>query len=102
MAPRETGAADQERRRRRHRELLSSLKTVNAELSDLEWTLTELEQQIGSLEAEHDLLPEAALARRIRDLRRWRGVLEERVLRQMYRAEELNAEIAGTQAEREG
>lgn len=94
MSSWDPGGAEQERRNKQQRELLGALKTVNAELADLEWTLAELEQQIGALAAELTGAYDSAVERRLRDLRRWRGVLEERVLRQMYRAEELNAALA--------
>ncbi len=83
-------SADQERLRQQERALLSALKTINAERADLEWTLAELEQQIEALRAEES---DHTVARRLNDLRRWRSTLEDRVLRHMYRAEELEAEI---------
>lgn len=76
------------------RELLGTLKTVNAALADLEWSLAELEQQIVGLEAELGRAHDPAIERRLRDLRRWRGALEERTLRHMFRAEELSAALA--------
>lgn len=81
------------------RELRGTLKTVNAALADLEWNLAELESQIAGLEAELARAPDAAVERRLRDLRRWRSSLEERTLRQMYRAEELNEAIAAKERE---
>jgi len=78
----------------RYHEALAEYKSVNGELSDLSWTLAELEQQIASLVAEHIARPEPSLERRLRDLRRWKESLEETVLRHMYRAEELAAALA--------
>jgi septal ring factor EnvC (AmiA/AmiB activator) len=76
-----------------YRNQISQYKSANAELADIAWTLSELEQQISALEA--DLAQEHTphLARRISDLRRWRGALEETVIRHMYRTEELLAEV---------
>lgn len=76
----------------RRRKLLSTYKTINGELADLTWTLAELEQQIAALTAEAPPIPE--LSTRLDDLRRWQGLLEERILRHMYRADELMAELA--------
>ena len=81
---------EHERLRQQQRSLLGALKTVNAERADLEWTLAELEQQIAALRADAG---DHAVARRLNDLRRWRSTLEDRVLRHMFRAEELEAEI---------
>lgn len=86
---------DEERLRRQQRALLGALKTVNAERADLEWTLAELEQQITALQGEGG---EPAVARRLNDLLRWRSTLEDRVLRHMFRAEELEAEIGRLRA----
>ena len=83
-------STEQERLRQQQRALLGALKTVNAERADLEWTLAELEQQIAALSREEG---DHAVARRVNDLRRWRSTLEDRVLRHMFRAEELEAEI---------
>lgn len=94
MSSREPGAIDEPRLHTQRRELLGALKTVNAELSDLEWSLAELEQQIRTLSAELGGEHSAAVERRLRDLRRWRDYMEERALRYMYRAEELNAALA--------
>lgn len=93
MSSWEPGVSEQGRRSRRRRELLGALKTTNAAVADLEWALAELEQQIAALEAELAASGEGAVERRLRDLRRWRGALEERALRQMYRAEELSAAL---------
>ncbi|GAB4437929.1 MAG: hypothetical protein OHK0015_31050 [Chloroflexi bacterium OHK40] len=90
--------SEQERLRKQQRERLAELKTVNAELADLSWTLAELEQQIATLEAEDVAHGDGRAERRIADLRRWRGMLEERVLRHMYRADHLSAEIARLRA----
>jgi chromosome segregation ATPase len=84
---------EQERLRRQQRSLLGALKTANAERADLEWTLAELEQQIATLAAEQASLRDSTVQRRLADLRRWRGTLEERVLQHMFRAEELEAEL---------
>jgi hypothetical protein len=83
-------STESERLRQQQRALLGALKTVNAERADLEWTLAELEQQIAALRAEAS---DHTVARRLNDLRRWRSSLEDRVLRHMFRAEELEAEI---------
>jgi predicted nucleic acid-binding Zn-ribbon protein len=92
----ESLSTDQERMRQQQRALLGALKTVNAERADLEWTLAELEQQLAALHSEGD---DPTVARRINDLRRWRSTLEDRVLRHMYRAEELEAEIGRLRAQ---
>ncbi len=75
-----------------YRDQLSQYKSANASLADIAWTLSELEQQIGTLETNQE--PDPQLARRISDLRRWRSTLEETVLRHMYRTEELMATVA--------
>ncbi len=77
---------------------LSQYKSANAALADVAWTLSELEQQIRTLDAELEREASPQLARRINDLRRWRGVLEETVLRHMYRAEEILAEVTRLRA----
>ncbi|NNJ13563.1 hypothetical protein EKD04_024875 [Chloroflexales bacterium ZM16-3] len=82
-----------EQLRQQYREQLSQYKSANAELADISWTLSELEQQIGTLEGELAAHDDKHLARRIRDLRRWRSSLEDSVLRRMYRAEALSAEV---------
>jgi chromosome segregation ATPase len=84
-----TAGDERARVHQRYRKLLAEYKSVNAELSDLSWTLAELEQQIGGLLEEYAAHPERSLERRLRDLRRWKESLEESVLRHMYRAEEL-------------
>lgn len=82
-----------EQLRRQYRAQLSRYKSANAELADVSWTLSELEQQIATLEDELSQHHDAQLARRISDLRRWRDTLEETVIRHMYRAEEISAEV---------
>ncbi len=82
-----------QRLRQQHRALLGALKTANAELADLAWTLSELEQQITALVAEQSTRQDSAVSRRIGDLRRWRSTLEDRVLRHMLRVDELEGEI---------
>jgi predicted nucleic acid-binding Zn-ribbon protein len=77
----------------RRRELLGTYKTVNAELADLTWTLAELEQQIATLTDEAAVSPSPSASRRLDDLQRWQDTLEERILRLMYRADELMAAI---------
>jgi hypothetical protein len=84
--------AEDELLHEQRRKLLSTYKTINGELADLTWTLAELEQQIAALTAEASPTPE--LSTRLDDLRRWQGLLEERILRHMYRADELMAELA--------
>ncbi|NTW01936.1 MAG: hypothetical protein HGA19_11705 [Oscillochloris sp.] len=79
---------------RKYRDQLSQFKSANAELADTAWTLAELEQQLSTLEDEIAAQPNDNLIRRINDLRRWRDSLEEAVLRNMYRTEELSAEVA--------
>jgi uncharacterized protein YdcH (DUF465 family) len=80
--------------RQQYRDRLSQYKSANAELADIAWTLSELEQQISTLEADHSHQASKQLDRRIRDLRRWRSALEENVLRHMYRTEELLSAVA--------
>jgi chromosome segregation ATPase len=80
--------------RQQYRDQLSRYKSANAELADISWTLSELEQQLSALEADLSHEASESLERRIRDLRRWRGALEENVLRHMYRTEELLSTVA--------
>jgi predicted nucleic acid-binding Zn-ribbon protein len=80
--------------RQQYRDRLSQYKSANADLADIAWTLSELEQQISALEAERSRGASEQLDRRIRDLRRWRNTLEENVLRHMYRTEELLEAVA--------
>jgi chromosome segregation ATPase len=87
-----------EQLRRQYREQLGRYKSANAELADVSWTLSDLEQQIGALESDLAQHNDERLARRIRDLRRWRESLEETVLQHMYRTEDLCAEIAQLRA----
>jgi hypothetical protein len=95
MEHKEPQAGDSREELRRHyREQLSRYKSANAELADICWTLADLEQQISALEDELAAGDNWHLDRRIRDLRRWRDVLEESALRRMYRTEELSAEVA--------
>ncbi len=79
--------------RQQYHEQLSRYKSANAELADVAWTLAELEQQIANLEEDFERTHDERIAHRLRDLRRWRGVLEETVLRHMYRAEAISAEV---------
>lgn len=79
---------------KQYREQLSEYKTVNAELADLAWTLAELEQQIAGLRDEIAVQSGEQPEARLRDLQRWHEGLEERVLRQMFRAEALAQEVA--------
>lgn len=88
-----TTASERERVHKRFREQLAEYKSVNAELSDLSWTLAELEQQLAGLAQAPDA-QDSKVERRLGDLRRWKESLEENVLRHMYRAEELAASIA--------
>jgi septal ring factor EnvC (AmiA/AmiB activator) len=83
-----------EQLRRQYQEQLSRYKSANADLADTSWTLSELEQQISTLEAELAQSGDERIAHRLRDLRRWRDSLEETVLRYMYRTDEISAEIA--------
>jgi chromosome segregation ATPase len=89
---------DRAQLREQYRNRLGQYKSANAELADIAWTLSELEQQIVALEADLAREDDPQLARRISDLRRWRGSLEETVLRHMYRAEELLGEVAELRA----
>lgn len=84
--------------RRQYREHLSRYKSANADLADIAWTLSELEQQIGGLEDERKQSNDPYLSQRLSDLRRWRDSLEEAVLRHMYLTEELSTEIAQLRA----
>jgi hypothetical protein len=77
----------------RRRELLGSYQTVNGELADLTWTLAELEQQIALLTDEAATSAKPTIITRLNDLRRWQSTLEERILRLMYRADELMAAL---------
>ncbi|EFO79668.1 hypothetical protein OSCT_2450 [Oscillochloris trichoides DG-6] len=79
--------------RQHYYDQLSRYKSANAELADVAWTLAELEQQIANLEGDFERTNDERIAHRLRDLRRWRGSLEETVLRNMYRAEALLAEV---------
>jgi predicted nucleic acid-binding Zn-ribbon protein len=96
MAPQSELPPDEERAqlRLRYRERLNQYRSLNAELSDLSWTLADLEQQIAGLRGQLGDPPEAAQARRITDLRRWKETLEENILKHMYHTEELAAEVA--------
>jgi uncharacterized protein YdcH (DUF465 family) len=80
-----------------YREQLSQYKSVNAVLHDLAWTLSELEQQIAALLGDVDTTDENE-TQRLSDLRRWKSALEDSVLRQMLRADELAAQVASVRA----
>lgn len=96
MAPQSKMPPDEERAQLqlRYRERLDQYRSLNAELSDLSWTLADLEQQIAALSAQPGDQPGTAHERRISDLRRWKEALEENILQHMYRTEELAAEVA--------
>ncbi|WP_129628116.1 hypothetical protein [Candidatus Oscillochloris fontis] len=80
--------------RQQYQEQLSRYKSANAELADVSWTLAELEQQIANLAEDYERSNDERIAHRLRDLRRWRDVLEETVLRNMYRTDAISAEVA--------
>jgi peptidoglycan hydrolase CwlO-like protein len=82
--------------RAEYRERLSHYKTLNESVHNLHWDLQELEEQIATLhaEAQSDVAKAPRIAQRIADLRRWKDVLEERLLRQMIAADELAAELS--------
>lgn len=82
------------------RELLSIYKTINGELADLNWTLAELEQQIASLTAELSVATHPETQRRLLDLRRWQGALEERILSHLYQIDEVLAALERLQSDR--
>jgi uncharacterized protein YdcH (DUF465 family) len=83
-----------------YREQLSQYKSANAVLHDLAWTLSELEQQIATMQDESaDAPPDKAQVQRLSDLRRWKAMLEDTVLRQMLRADELAAQVARVRAD---
>ncbi|MEI7770816.1 MAG: hypothetical protein WCI67_12535 [Chloroflexales bacterium] len=91
------GNSSEPLRQQYHRQL-SQYKSANAELADIAWTLSELEQQISTLETALAEEADPQLARRISDLRHWRGALEETVIRHMYRTEELRAALTQLRA----
>jgi len=78
---------------RRYRELLSTYKTINAEVAELAWSLADLEQEIATLAAS-TVAAGARLRQRLRDLRQQRDALEEQALRRMDQAEAIAAELA--------
>ncbi|MFQ3661110.1 MAG: hypothetical protein SNJ69_01815 [Chloroflexaceae bacterium] len=88
-------AAPQEREdvARRYRELLSTYKTINAEVAELAWSLADLEQQIATLAASTGVAG-ARLRQRLRDLRHQRDALEEQALQRMDQAEAIAGELA--------
>lgn len=86
--------AEQELLRRQYRAVLGEYKTVNDRLAELSWNLAELEQQIAALSHPDGAALPSAAQRRLSDLRRWRDLLEERTLGQMYRADALAAELS--------
>lgn len=96
MAPQTEPPSSDERAqlRLRYRERLDQYRSVNGELSDLSWTLADLEQQIATLSSQQGTLPDVRQERRINDLRRWRDALEENILQHMYHTEALAAEVA--------
>jgi DnaJ-domain-containing protein 1 len=73
-----------------YREYLSQYKSINAELSDLAWTLADLEQQITLLTGRFNEAPDSHIEQRLHDLQHWKESLEDIVLRQMDRADELS------------
>ncbi|NJM07152.1 hypothetical protein HC891_14660 [Candidatus Gracilibacteria bacterium] len=84
-----------------YREQLSQYKSANAVLHDLAWTLAELEQQITALisDASEREQTDETHTRRLSDLQRWKTALEDSVLRQMLRADELAAQVASARAQ---
>lgn len=98
VRPEETEAmAERERLARRYRDLLGEYKTVNAELTDVAWTLADLEQQIAALDATANKTSPHT-QQRLLDLRRQRDALEEQALQRMYRAEAMAEELARLRA----
>jgi hypothetical protein len=85
---------ERERLIKLYREQVSQYKSVNAELTDLEWTLTDVERQITDLRTQIPTGGEAAALRRLNDLARWKNTLEEAVLQRLYRAEALATAVA--------
>lgn len=77
---------------RRYRELLSTYKTLNAELAEMAWSLADLEQEIATLTAATGAAG-ARVRQRLRDLRRQRDILEEQSLQRMEQAEAIAAEL---------
>ncbi len=90
----EVAFPERERLVKLYREQIGAYKSVNAELADLEWTLADVERQIGSLREQSDAAGAAASAWHLRDLEHWKNALEEGVLQRMYRAEALATAIA--------
>lgn len=90
---------ERERLLKQYREQVGHYKSVNAELADLEWTLADVERQIEALRREAAATPDEAIARRLHDLTRWKGSLEEGILQRLYRVEALVAAIARLRAE---
>lgn len=76
-----------------YREQISQYKSLNAELADLEWTLTDVERQVAALRQPSDLSTSSD-PQRISDLERWKNALEEQILQRLYRVETLATSIA--------
>ena len=83
--------------RAHYRELLNTYKTANEKLHDLSWRLHDIDEEIAVLVREcADLSAEAAeaLQQQVTDLRFWKSTLEDMILRQMLRIDELGSTLA--------
>ncbi len=84
---------------RRHREQLEQLKTTNAALHELAWEIEEVEQRLRELFAQREGPTDILAEREINELQRRQAELEDEMLHQMLRADELAAQVAHVQRE---
>lgn len=87
--------------RRTHRRRLGQLKNTHALQSDLAWQLDELEERLRDLYELRDGPTDILIEREISSLEEQRSALEDRVLHEMIRIDELTAQITRVQQELE-
>ncbi len=84
---------EHERLSRWHREQLHQLKNANASIHDLAWELEEVEQRLQALVMQREGPIDILLERELQDLLRRKAELEDSMIHQMLRTDELVAQL---------
>lgn len=84
---------------RQHREQLDQLKNTNAVLHEIAWDIEEIEQRLYALLAQREGPIDILAEREINELQRQQADLEDQMLHEMLRADELAAQVAHVQQE---
>lgn len=92
-------AKDHEGLTQQHREQLHQLKSANATLHELAWEIEEVEQRLQALLGQQEGPIDILTEREIKELKRQHAELEDRMLDQMLRTDELAAQVARVQQE---